>query len=464
MRPKFLVINFANGHGRNGSDILDEKASRPGLDIVDGRDQFIVRIQDKTQQFINMLAMGSQYHGQTINNEDVPAFLKPEIVKVVDLHDNNGKVNSDAFPRGQVITSGDAKGARTVGYAELFSESFAKKLGFVENGRSLTLGELLESGKVHEVIMVANQVDWQTCDPGPPQRCRPNDVNQITSGILEVAAIVQAYDLAADVGEHAVLEKREGVFLRQYASSAEKQHVLKIDNPTEHDVNTIPWSGHSVRIDFMNIDHGAGALLHSLGHEIEYQYNRKSICLPGTSCDDRSPNPYMQPLFRRFAGFDMADRFGTLFSSFYDFSSYFFDPRIYEFTQCVQNSEGNATICSRLQYEDKAPSGALSIRAIDNYSQGCGNVHFRPGASKHYDYAETDLGVMSFCETFQLSEEQLAPVSRVNWKYLTDDKTIDKDNGGDFLVYWMRNMPGLGNRARDLEGRPMKNWWPFLYY
>jgi len=25
-------------------------------------------------------------------------------------------------------------------------------------------------------------------------------------------------------------------------------------------------------------------------------------------------------------------------------------------------------------------------------------------------------------------------------------------------------MPGLDNTALDDEGRPMKNWWPFLFY
>jgi hypothetical protein len=25
-------------------------------------------------------------------------------------------------------------------------------------------------------------------------------------------------------------------------------------------------------------------------------------------------------------------------------------------------------------------------------------------------------------------------------------------------------MPGLDNTALDDDGRPMKNWWPFLFY
>jgi hypothetical protein len=35
---------------------------------------------------------------------------------------------------------------------------------------------------------------------------------------------------------------------------------------------------------------------------------------------------------------------------------------------------------------------------------------------------------------------------------------------GPWLVYWRQNMPGLDNRQKDADGRPMKNWWPFLFY
>jgi hypothetical protein len=31
-------------------------------------------------------------------------------------------------------------------------------------------------------------------------------------------------------------------------------------------------------------------------------------------------------------------------------------------------------------------------------------------------------------------------------------------------VYWFQSMPGLDNKCLDAEGRPLKNWWPFLFY
>ena len=38
------------------------------------------------------------------------------------------------------------------------------------------------------------------------------------------------------------------------------------------------------------------------------------------------------------------------------------------------------------------------------------------------------------------------------------------DGMGPWLVYWRQNMPGLDNRQKDDQGKPMKNWWPFLFY
>jgi len=35
---------------------------------------------------------------------------------------------------------------------------------------------------------------------------------------------------------------------------------------------------------------------------------------------------------------------------------------------------------------------------------------------------------------------------------------------GAWLVYWRQNMPGLDNQQKDGFGKPMKNWWPFLFY
>jgi hypothetical protein len=35
---------------------------------------------------------------------------------------------------------------------------------------------------------------------------------------------------------------------------------------------------------------------------------------------------------------------------------------------------------------------------------------------------------------------------------------------GPWLIYWRQNFPGLKNRQKDDEVKPMKNWWVFLFY
>ena len=38
------------------------------------------------------------------------------------------------------------------------------------------------------------------------------------------------------------------------------------------------------------------------------------------------------------------------------------------------------------------------------------------------------------------------------------------DCGGGWMVYMGQSMPGLGNQAKSVDGKPMLNWWPFLFY
>jgi hypothetical protein len=39
-----------------------------------------------------------------------------------------------------------------------------------------------------------------------------------------------------------------------------------------------------------------------------------------------------------------------------------------------------------------------------------------------------------------------------------------RDCGGGWSIYMRQNFPGFANPARDVDGQPMKNWWPFSYY
>jgi hypothetical protein len=38
------------------------------------------------------------------------------------------------------------------------------------------------------------------------------------------------------------------------------------------------------------------------------------------------------------------------------------------------------------------------------------------------------------------------------------------DCGGGWQIYLRQSFPGFQNTAKGVDGQPMKNWWPFLFY
>jgi hypothetical protein len=253
----------------------------------------------------------------------------------------------------------------------------------------------------------------------------------VTSNILEVAFVAQAWDGGFNPipGEYV----KNGVpHDRQKADMA---------NATQHDHNSMPWIGRSLRIYFLNASRGVGCLAHSLGHEFEYRYNESKIYSPGTAHDGLSINPYMQPLFRAFADFDMDSRYGVSFTSLYAGGD------DYSYSSCTDG------VCESLVH---------STGTVADYRPVCGNTHYPPGAVRGYDYTPEDA-VWSSCENFGKPNGQAEEFDSGKWDYITSDSTIDSDCGGRFLTYWYQNMPGLNNDAMD-GGIPIKNWWPFMYY
>ena len=69
--------------------------------------------------------------------------------------------------------------------------------------------------------------------------------------------------------------------------------------------------------------------------------------------------------------------------------------------------------------------------------------------------------VLSTIETWRQPGQQARPWTPA---VLDPYRDLAPDCMGRWVVYWRQNMPGLGNTALDDDGRPMKNWWPFLFY
>ena len=410
MQPRVLVINFANGIGVGGGD------------NTSGGPFPLSQIAAKAQAFLTALKYASQYRVRV--NPSAPSFLDPAIARVVNLSDANGHANSNLFPRGPV----NALGYPEVGYYQLFSQAYAPNWGFLDPvaGRYLTLGEAANLGYFHDIIVIANQVDGN--GKNPPL--------QVTNNVLDVAFTAQAYDsnLAAIPGEYV----KNGV--------AHDRQKADMSQATSADHNSMPWTGRSMRIYFLNAGHGVGCLLHSLGHEWEFRYDQASIYSPGTAYDDAAPNPYLQPLFRRYGGFDMKTRYGV------NFSSLCAGGDNYIYSNCGSGA------CTTLGAPSASPAAILL-----NYAVAGGNVHYPPGASHAGDPAAT---VLSSIESFGDASEAAVPVSFHLWDFINQDSAGDDDCGGRWLTFWYQNMPGLGNATVDpsRSGQPMMNWWPFMYY
>ena len=411
MQPRVLVINFANGIGLGGGDNTNGGPFPTGQVVA------------KAQALLAAMKYASQYHFRL--NPSAPAFLDPVLARVVDLSDSNGHANSNLFPRGPLNSSGYPE----VGYYQLFSQAYAPYWGFLDpNGNYLTLGQAADLGYFHDILLIANQVDGN--GKNPPL--------QVTNNILEVAFTAQAYDanLRAIPGEYV----KNGI--------AHDRQKADMSQATNIDDNSMPWTGRSMRIYFMNASRGVGCLMHSEGHEWEFRYNQASIYSPGTQYDNAPPNPYLQPLFRRYGGFDMDTRYGVNFQSLYAGGDK------YTYTNCGSGA------CTTLN----APS-ANPAASILNYTVAAGNVHYPPGAAQGYDTYPAAT-VLSSIETFGEAAETAVPVNYQLWDFINLDPAVDDDCGGRWLTFWYQNMPGLGNAAVDSSrsGQPMLNWWPFMYY
>jgi hypothetical protein len=102
---------------------------------------------------------------------------------------------------------------------------------------------------------------------------------------------------------------------------------------------------------------------------------------------------------------------------------------------------------------------------MNPFVQGCGNAHFPPNAQFEWDYTNTQP-VQSRCENYGMHGSD--GVDRVDVytsaKEAASAPSSGDDCAGGWQIYLRQSMPGLHNTARAIDGSPMKNWWPFLFY
>lgn len=192
-----------------------------------------------------------------------------------------------------------------------------------------------------------------------------------------------------------------------------------------------PFLGRSLRILFINAERGPGCAMESLGHALEGTCNSGAI-------------PYFTRYFTEYAGFDLDKRFGLPFNTLYRRPSMLSYPDPHT-----------------LVYTDSAGKPAQ----VNNYYVIGGSVHFTPTARQDYDL-DNPASVLSSIEDYRIGS---GPGGRDVFQVWNDAvfkryNAIANDCQGPWLVYWRQNMPGYHNRSRDDQHRPMKNWWPFLFY
>jgi hypothetical protein len=193
------------------------------------------------------------------------------------------------------------------------------------------------------------------------------------------------------------------------------------------------WTGRSVRIGFINASRGIGCFLESLSHGIEGMANSRAI-------------PYFTRYFYEFAGHDLDARYKLPWNSFYPLWG-----------------EGK-----EIEYPDPhtaiVKDGTRSLR-LENYVAFGGNVHFPPNGRRHYDL-DNAQPVMSTIEDWRMGSGPAGKDLARPWtnEAFARYRGMAPDCMGPWLVYWRQNFPGLDNKQKDDAGRPMKNWWPFLFY
>ncbi len=200
------------------------------------------------------------------------------------------------------------------------------------------------------------------------------------------------------------------------------------------DDDSMPWSGRSFRIAFFNPHRGTGCQMENFGHGLEAYANHDAI-------------GYWRIYFREFAELDLDKRFKLPVKSLYEMPYERGDAVSYPTTTTMEFKHHGQ------EY------------TIEPYVAMGGNAHWPPGARHHYDL-DSPHTVKSTIENYRLrngpdGKDKVLEFNKE--KYAAYRKTAP-DCMGAWMVFWRQCMPGLDNECVDNDGKPMKNWWVFLFY
>ncbi len=200
-----------------------------------------------------------------------------------------------------------------------------------------------------------------------------------------------------------------------------------------HD-DSMPWSGRTFRMAFFNPHRGTGCQMENFGHGLEGYANHDAIA-------------YYRKYFREFSELNLSERFNVPFDSLYRMP--------YGKNDVVSYPTRTSM---KIAFEGKE-------YVIDPYIAIGGNAHWPPGARHHYDL-DSPVTVASTIESYRMRNgpDGKDKVTDFNKERFARYREVAPDCMGAWMVFWRQCMPGLDNKSVDDEGRPMKNWWPFLFY
>ena len=202
-----------------------------------------------------------------------------------------------------------------------------------------------------------------------------------------------------------------------------------------------PWFGRSLRISFINSERGIGCNVESLSHAMEGTANSSVI-------------PYYRKYFYEYASHDLDKRFKLPWNSFYAIGA----PG-----EGISYPDDHTAVVKKLVKADG--KDVMKEIRVDNYYCVGGNVHFIPSSRGHYDL-DSPFTALSTIEHYRLFDGPDGKDLAEPWNKdkFAQYRPMAPDCMGCWLIYWRQNMPGYKSPCKDDDGKPLKNWWPFLFY
>jgi len=371
-----------------------------------------------------------------ITHHQVLTQLRP---RVLVLNFDNGASSSDVLATAQAQAAAIAEGSRYHGYADSSAMPFVqpqvKVVDLTDHpppagwtNPSSTLLPTTSTGEFDPTALFSARFSsaYGISDPTTPSRAlslcelfEQGDVNEVwiedgEAGIRRAPLNVERKQVYDQAGQPV-----PGMFMSDAGGGGTLDILCDV----------------TVRMAHLDPARGPGCDLQVRGWGLESMW----AALPAPDAVDA----------RAFLNADFKSRFGVQFDSFGEICDQAGDP-------CVGYPDAMTAAGS---YAD-----GTGWR-IAPFTQGCGSSRFPPNARARGEF--TNAGAVdSRCAGFGLGggsggADAYAPYSAAT---VATQESAFPDCGGGWQIYWRQSMPGAGNQAHGAGNRPIKNWWPFLYY